>query len=93
MLQNFILQEVELSNVSVELYSYVLSIQDRFYYDENEDRIYFYNDASDYLIDQYIDLLKKHSNALTNYVEGGKKFREYHTKFLEYSNNIVNNNY
>lgn len=92
MFQNFILQEVELSNVSAELYSYVLSIQDRFYYDENEDRIYFYNDASDYLIDQYVDLLEKHASSLTNYVEGGKVFREYHTKFLKY-NNIVNNSY
>lgn len=89
-MEQYALQEEKLVNKSVEYYSYILTIQDKFYYDEDEEQIYFYSNSSNSSINKANVLRKELYDIMLETFDVEDEFDNFIVEYFKYRKNLLN---
>ena len=81
---------LKFSDNAIQYYSYVITIQNYFYYDEEDDQIYFYSDSPDYALDEFNDLYKKCIQSAIDFMDADEKYNDYYMEYLKHSKAQLN---
>lgn len=83
----FASQEEKFVNKAIEYYNYMLTIQDKFYYNENEDQIYF---SSNGPLNKANTLRQEFYNIILETADVEDEFNNYIIEYFKYRKNLSN---
>lgn len=82
----FVSQEEKFADKLIEYYDFILTIQDDFYYDESEDKIYFYSSKSS--LGKFNTLKEEVYNTTLDTFDVEDDYSNYYIEFLKYRENM-----
>ena len=85
-MEQFASQEEKFVDKSVEYYNYVLTIQDKFYYDKTKDQLYFYSNGP---LNKFNTLRKEFYNVFLDTIDAEENFNNYIVEYFKYRKNIL----